>query len=373
MTDVLILDAVRTPVGRADGVLAALQVEELISSLINALLERNSLQAQSINEVIIGNAAGPGGNPARVGLLHAGLPMQVPGLTVDRQCGSGLEAINLGARLIQSGAAQCVLAGGVESVSTSPKRPRSRFSPEHIGDPDMGIAAENVAKRYQISRQRQDQLAFRSHQNAVASSRAGDFADEIIPQQTLEHRVLEDECPRDDCSLERLARLPPVFLEGGSVTAGNTCPINDGAALVLLMSAELAQESAMTAVSANRRRQPLYFIDAETTGVDPNYLGIGPVPAVQALLARQQLHVDDLGRIEFNEAFAAQVLASTDALGLPLDKVNVGGGALALGHPYGASGAILVTRLFHGLADGATGLATLGAAGGLGTATLFRR
>lgn len=373
MSDVLILDAVRTPIGRAYGRLAELSVETLISSLITALLTRNTLAGDCIDEVIVGNAAGPGGNPARVGLLEAGLPLAVPGMTVDRQCGSGLEAINLAARLIQSGAAQCVLAGGVESVSTSPKRPRSRFSPESIGDPDMGVAAENVALRYRINRDRQDQLALRSHQNAIAAIKAGEFSNEIISQSTSSDIIDADECPRRDCSLEGLSRLSSVFLEGGTVTAGNTCPINDGAALVLMMSKARAVQLLADGRRAQSDYRPLQFIDAETAGVDPNYLGIGPVPAVRALLARQALHVDDLSRIEFNEAFAAQVLACIDELDLPIDRVNPDGGALALGHPYGASGAILVTRLFHGLADGAVGLATLGAAGGLGVATIFRR
>lgn len=373
MTKVWVVDAVRTPVGRAQGVLAELQVETLLSSLISALLNRNKLTGKSIDEVIVGNAAGPGGNPARVGLLAAGLPLSVPGMTVDRQCGSGLEAINLAARLIQSGAVHCVLAGGVESVSTSPKRRRSRFAPDEIGDPDMGVAAENVAVRYRIGRERQDQLALRSHQNAVAAVAADRFIDEIVPQSTRSRSIDNDECPRADCSLAGLSRLPPVFVENGTVTAGNACPINDGAALVLMMSEEKAKQSGAVSSSAQPRRSLLTFIDAETTGVDPNFLGIGPVPAVRTVLDRQSLGTDDLNRIEFNEAFAAQVLACVDQLALPLDKVNVDGGALALGHPYGASGAILVTRLFHGLAEGGIGLATLGAAGGLGVATLFRR
>lgn len=365
MNKAYIIDAVRTPIGRVGGALASVSVEHLLAPLIQALLQRNQLAPAAIDEVVIGNAAGPGGNPARVALLQAGLPVSIPGLTVDRQCGSGLEAINLAARLIQSGAASCVLAGGVESASLAGDRPRSRFAPAHIGDPDMGIAAENVARRFAISRERQDEFALRSHQRVVALQTAGAYRNEIVPIETGGLRVEQDECPRADCTREALARLPTVFDDKGTVTAGNACPVNDGAGLVLVVS-----EAFLTGPKA---QAALQFVDALAAGVDPNFLGVGPVPAVASLLRRQQLTAEDIDLVEFNEAFAAQVLASMDLLRLPSQRVNPNGGALALGHPYGASGAILVTRLLHTPELGRYGLATLGIGGGLGLATLFRR
>jgi acetyl-CoA C-acetyltransferase len=234
----------------------------------------------------------------------------------------------------------------------------------------MGEAAENVAERYKISRGDQDRYALSSHQKAVASQEEGRFTSEITPvhwkTKAGDQLITDDECPRRKTSLEKLACLSPVFREGGTVTAGNACPINDGAALILIMSQEKAQALGLSPV--------LEFVDATVAGVDPNYLGIGPVPAVQKLFQRQGLTAQDLAYVEFNEAFASQVLASLRALHIPEEKVNWGGGALALGHPYGASGAILVTRLMAEASNfrGKLGLATLGIGGGLGLAALFR-
>jgi len=366
MIDAWVVDAVRTPIGRVDGALAGVPVERLLAPLIKALLQRSGVDAHEIDEVIVGNAAGPGGNPARVAALQAGLPISVPGVTVDRQCGSGLEAINLAARLIQSGAARCVLAGGVESASVAGDRPRSRFAPDHIGDPEMGVAAENVAQRYGISRRRQDEFALRSHQRVIAQQDRQAYREEIVAIADAAQPVDTDECPRRRTSLDSLAALPPVFSEHGTVTAGNACPINDGAALVLMVADDMRGR-----ISHTVRTSALKFIDAASAGVDPNLLGIGPVPAVNTVLQRQQILAVDIDLIEFNEAFAAQVLACVDQLELPIDRVNPNGGALALGHPYGASGAILVTRLLHTLTAGQRGLATLGIGGGQGLATLF--
>lgn len=378
MTEAVIVMAKRTPIGRMGGVLSTLEPEALLAPLIRQLLSETGIADERVDDVIIGNVVGPGGNIARVAALAAGLPVSVPGVTIDRQCGSGLEAINLAARLIQSGAGDIYLAGGVESTSRAPWRmrkpqtltgvpelyTRASFTPAAYGDPEMGIAAENVARACEISREAQDVYALHSHEKAVRSQQTGRFKQEIVPIQASGKWIYEDECPRTDTSLDKLAQLRPVFLEGGTVTAGNACPINDGAALALIMSAEKCRELKLQPV--------LHVVDARVVGVDPQYLGLGPVPALRSLLQRQQLTVDDLDVVEFNEAFAAQVLGSLQELGIPLDKVNPAGGALALGHPYGASGAILVTRLCAEMLykPFKRGVAMLGVGGGLGMATL---
>ncbi|HYE00376.1 MAG TPA: thiolase family protein [Alphaproteobacteria bacterium] len=378
-----IVAARRSPVGRMGGALRDLPVEALAAPVLRAVVEDAGLDPAGIDEVMLGNAAGPGGNVARLSLLQAGLPLDVPGVTIDRQCGSGLEAVNLAAALIASGAADCVLAGGVESTSTAPwraERParpgglprfygRARFAPDAIGDPEMGVAAENVARACGIDRARQDAYALASHAKAVAAQDAGRFDREIVPLPTGGGLVHRDECPRRDTSLEKLARLPAAFVPGGTVTAGNSCPLNDGAAIVAVVSAR--RWAALGRPPALRVRA------TAAAGVDPNLLGLGPVPAVERLLRRSGVERGAINLVEFNEAFAAQVLASLDRLGLPESRVNRGGGALALGHPFGASGAILTVRLFSEMLDpkanAALGLATLGIGGGLGVATLVER
>lgn len=378
MRNAVIVAAKRTAIGKVGGMFRHVPPEELAGTVIRALLDEYPVPVESIDEVILGNSVGPGGNLARLSALTAGLPVEVPGVTVDRQCGSGLEAVILAARLIQAGAGDIYLAGGVESTSLAPWKlakplnhfkqfpevmPRARFSPLSVGDPDMGIAAENVAERFEITREDQDRFALNSHRKAVQAQKTGRFAGEIVPVRGR----AQDECPRPDTSLEKLAQLPPVFQEGGTVTAGNACPINDGAAVVLVMSEEKCRELDFVPVAR--------FVDAAVAGVDPNILGIGPVPAVKKLLARTGLTVDDIDLVEFNEAFASQVLASLRELQIPEEKVNLGGGAIALGHPYGASGAVLVTRLCSELRrkGGKYGLATLGIAGGLGLAMLLEK
>jgi acetyl-CoA C-acetyltransferase len=376
MNEAVIVTAKRTAVGKSGGMFKNIPPEQLTAPLIQHILEECHLDPLSINEVILGNAVGPGGNVARLCSLAAGLPVSIPAVTVDRQCGSGLEAINLAARLVQAGAGDIYLAGGVESTSLAPwklAKPaslhdpqgpqlfmRARFSPAEIGDPDMGLAAENVAEAYNISRQAQDEFAYQSQLKAVHSTENGLFADEIIPIKG--HTA--DQCPRKNLTLDRLGTLPPIFKENGTVTAGNACPINDGASIVLVMSLAKCKELGLKPV--------LRFVDAVSSGVDPNYLGIGPVPAVTRLLRRQNLAVNDLDIVEFNEAFASQVIASLQELHIPYEMVNRNGGALAIGHPYGASGAILMTRLYTEMKRDnlKRGLATLGIGGGLGLATL---
>jgi acetyl-CoA C-acetyltransferase len=378
MIEAVIVMAKRTPVGRMGGLLSTLEPEALLAPLIQHIVAETNLPKELIDDVIIGNVVGPGGNIARVAALEAGLPVSVPGVTVDRQCGSGLEAINIAARLIQSGAGEIYLAGGVESTSRAPWKmakpqtlmgvpqlyTRAHFTPSSYGDPDMGIAAENVARKYGISREEQDQYALKSHQKAVHAQQSDRFQQEIVPLQVEGQWVNTDECPRANTSLDKLQKLPPIFEEKGTVTAGNACPINDGAALLLMMSREKCQQLKLTPI--------LRVVDAQAAGVDPNYLGMGPVPAVQKVLKRQKLTVADLDIVEFNEAFASQVLASLNELQIPQEKVNLGGGALAIGHPYGASGAMLMTRLCAEMqhAPYQRGLATLGIGGGIGLATL---
>lgn len=378
----VVVAAYRTPIGRAFGALATVTAEDLLAPIIRRILAETAIAPEDIDDVLVGNAAGGGGNIGRLAALAAGLPVAVPGVAIDRQCGSGLEAIIMAARLIQAKAGACFLAGGVESVSTAPwrvERPkangalprfygRARFSPETVGDPDMGIAAENVAREFAISRERQDEFALRSHRLAVAAAEAGAFRPEIVGIATGHGLIERDECPRPTTSLEALANLRPVFLADGTVTAGNACPVNDGACLVLVMSRGMARRLGI--------EKGLAFIDSAAAGVDPNLLGIGPVASTKKLLQRQPgLSLSGVDAIEFNEAFAAQVLASLDQLAISSDAVNREGGAIALGHPFGASGAILVTRLYTQLvrsgAPGTTGLAMIGIGGGIGLTALF--
>ncbi|UOQ95415.1 thiolase family protein [Halobacillus shinanisalinarum] len=375
MKEVVIVKAKRTPVGRVGGVLSHIPPEKLMNPILKDLIQ--GLDPGEIDDVILGNVVGPGGNMARLSLLEAGLPMTVPGVTIDRQCGSGLEAINIAGRLVQAGAGDIYIAGGVESTSLAPwkvKKPdsihspkgpelytRARFSPESIGDPEMGEAAENVAEHYGVTREEQDEFAYRSHLKAVNAQSEGVFDKEIVPKDGIR----TDECPRPNTSLAKLSTLKPVFKQGGTVTAGNACPMNDGAAAVLIMSLEKCRKLGLKPLAR--------FVDSTSVGVDPHLLGIGPIPAVKKLWERQHLTEKDIDLVEFNEAFASQVIASLKSLEIPYEKVNRSGGALALGHPYGASGAILVTRLVSELAGSSLkrGIVTLGIGGGMGLATLF--
>lgn len=381
MNEAVIVMAKRTPIGKIGGSLSTLEPEQLVAPLIRYMVEATQLDPNEINEVIIGNVVGVGGNIARRSALEADLPVSVPGVTIDRQCGSGLEAINIAGCLIQSGSGDVYLAGGVESTSRAPWKmakpstlmgvpqlyTRAPFTPAIYGDPDMGIAAEYVASKYHISREAQDEYALQSHRKAIYAQQTGRFAQEIIPLYVQEQWITTDECPRADTSLEQLSRLPAVFLETGTVTAGNSCPLNDGAAIVLMMSRQKCEQLKLQPI--------LKFVDAQSAGVDPNELGIGPIPAVQKVCGRQQLTIEDIDVVEFNEAFSAQVLACLQALNIPHSKVNLGGGALALGHPYGASGAILITRLCNEMSNQPyhKGLATLGIGGGIGLATIVEK
>ena len=364
MKKAVIIDAKRTVIGKKDGYFKGVRAESLAAAVIKEIIKANHVPAEAISDVILGNTVGPGGNIARLSALTAELPLSVPGVSVDRQCGSGLEAVNLACRLVQSGAGDIYIAGGTESVSTSAYTKRARFSPDAIGDPDMGVGAENVAEHYRISREKQDEYALLSYKRTIDSIERDRFNNELVEMNGV---PLTDEGIKEFKAINRIIkRARPVFKENGTVTAANSCGLNDGASVVLIMTEEKAKELNLT--------PKLTFVDAVTAGVDPNLPGIGPVPAVRALLQRNNLSIEDIDVFELNEAFAAQVVASAQELNILWDKLNKGGGAIAFGHPYGASGAILVASLLRemGTKD-RYGAATLGIGGGLGIATLFER
>jgi acetyl-CoA C-acetyltransferase len=365
----VIVAARRTPIGTAGHALAGFRASDLAAAVVAELAA--GLGDVPVREVVLGNCMGPGGDVARVAALQAGLPVTVPGLTVDRQCGSGLAAIALAVAQLRAGEAGAVLAGGVESASTAPWRmwpprgdaapvryERAPFAPSDVGDPDMGPAAELVAREHGIGRAAQDAYAARSHARAVATQQAGGFAAELVPVAGLDH----DERPRPKLTVERLARLRGAFEPGGAVTVGNSCGINDGAAAVTLVDAGTHRELGVPG---------LRVLATATAGVDPNRPGLGIVPAARQALDRAGLGLDDVDVIEFNEAFAGQVLACCAELELDPERVCREGGALALGHPWGASGAVLAVRLFSQLVRGGagrTGLAAIAVGGGQGVA-----
>ncbi|WP_456506536.1 thiolase family protein [Arthrobacter sp. TE12232] len=378
----MIIAARRTPLCRANGTLKKLRSHELLAPVLRTLLSDAGagLTPDSVTDVVIGNAVGGGGNVARLAALEAGLPVTVPGVTVDRQCGSGLDAIVLASRLVAAGGSGVYLAGGVESISTAPLRAhrnedgsadyysRAQFAPLSLGDPDMGVAAENVAACYGISRDRQDAFALSSHRRALAAAAAGRFDGELVPVAAQSGAaVAADDGPRPTLGPALMARFPPVFAAGGTVTAGNSCFDADGAAAVIITSVERARQLGAP--------DGLLVLATETAGVAPHLLGIGAAAAAGRLLAAHGLTSKDLGLVEFNEAFASQTLACLDQLGIDPERANLDGGALALGHAYGASGAVLVTRLLaqarRSREPGQLALAMISIAGGMGTAALL--
>lgn len=365
----VIVAAARTPIGTAGGALADLVAHDLAAPVLASVYADLGL----LDEVFLGNCMGPGGNVARVACLAAGLGEGVPALTVDRQCASGLAAIVAGADAAVARGGT-VIAGGVESASTAPWRmwpaidggepqryAKAPFAPAGWADPDMGRAAEDIARLRGISRQRQDEYAARSHERAVESQRSGAFETEIIPVAGL----AQDERPRAGFTAERISRFPPAFAEGGSVTAANSCGINDGAAAVAVVPDD-----------GRRNLSGLRVLSSVTVGVDPALPGLAIVPAVRKALALAGTSIADLDVIEFNEAFASQILACCDELGIDDARVCLQGGALALGHPWGASGAILAVRLLSQLVHqdaGRLGLAAIAAGGGQGVAMVVER
>ncbi|HEY9684128.1 MAG TPA: thiolase family protein [Oculatellaceae cyanobacterium] len=399
MTEVVIVDAVRTPIGRYGGALKDVRPDDLAALAVSELLKRNGkLPVDEIEDVLLGaaNQAGEDNrNVARMAVLLAGLPVTVAGGTVNRLCGSGLMAINLAASAIQTGAGDIYIAGGVESMSRAPLvmgKPDAAFPRgdqklfdttlgwRFINDKlsalhhpySMGETAENVAEKYKVTRESQDEFAFRSQQKYKSAHDAGRFKDEIVPvplpvkkKGVAPEPFSVDEHPRPETQLSDLAVLKPVFRKDGSVTAGNSSGINDGSSAVLLMSGERAKSLGMTPIAK--------IVSQAVAGVDPAVMGIGPVPASRKALQRAGLKVADLDLIELNEAFAAQSLACISELQLDAAKVNVNGGAIALGHPLGCSGSRILTTLVHEMKRrGARhGLATMCIGVGQGIATVI--
>lgn len=375
----VIIAARRTPVCPVNGALRNLRAHELLAPVLRALVDGLELDPASVADVVIGNAVGGGGNVARLALLDAGLPATVPGITVDRQCGSGLDAIALAARLVAAGGSEVYLAGGVESTSTAPMRAnrtddgglkfyrRAQFVPADFGDPDMGVAAETVAAEYGVGRDRQDEFALASHKKALTAIREGRFEAELVPMDTAAGPVSVDAGPRSGLTPAIMARFPAAFVPGGTVTAGNSCFDADGASAVVITSLQRARELGAP--------DGLLVRGTATAGVDPQLLGIGAVPAARQVLAGAGVSAGDVELVEFNEAFASQTLACLDQLAIEPARVNLDGGALALGHAYGASGAVLVTRLLaqarRTANPGALALAMISMAGGMGTAALL--
>jgi acetyl-CoA C-acetyltransferase len=373
-TGSVVVAAARTPLGTAGRSLARCTAADLGAAVLRAAADRAAaLGGPPPTEVVLGNCMGPGGDVARVASLQAGLGVGVPALTVDRQCASGLAAVTTADALLRT-APGLVLAGGVESASTAPWRSwppaepgaapvryeRAPFAPAELGDPDMGVANDLFAEAHGVSRAAQDEYAARSHARAHATSVAGGFDAELVPVAG----VARDERPRPGLTVERLARLRPAFRPGGTVTAGNSCGVNDGAAVVALVDA-----STHAALGCPGLR----VVATATAGCDPNRPGEGLVPATGLALDRAGLGLDDLDVVELNEAFAGQVLACCAQLGLAPERVCPEGGALGLGHPWGASGAVLLVRLFSQLVLGGRGrygLAAIAAGGGQGVAVV---
>lgn len=391
MTKVLLAAAYRTPIGVFGGAFKDVPAYELGATLIKHIIEETHIDPSDIDEVIIGNVlqAGQGQNPARIAAMKGGLPESVPSFTVNKVCGSGLKSIQLAYQSIVAGDNDIVIAGGMENMSQAPMLVnQGRFgfkmgnqtmvdSMVYDGLTDvfnqyhMGITAENLVQQYDISRQEQDQFAVESQQKALAAQQSGAFDSEIVPVAIPQRKgdpiiVSEDEGVRHDASLEKLSRLRPAFKKDGSVTAGNSSGINDGAAMMLVMSEEKAQELNIT---------PLAVIDAFSShGVDPAVMGIAPVGSVEKVLKRSNKVAEDIDIFELNEAFAAQSIAVDRELQLPKEKVNVKGGAIALGHPIGASGARVLVTLLHQLNDdNKTGLASLCIGGGQAIATVVSK
>lgn len=384
MKEAVIVSAVRSAVGRgkSDGSLATVHPIDLSAEVMKAAVTKAGIDPAIIEDIQWGCAmpeASQGLNVARLSMLRAGFPVEVSAATINRFCSSGLQSVAYAAQAIISGMNEVVLAGGVEMMSQVPMSGyHTRLHPElteaYIG---MGFTAERVAERWGISRADQDAWALRSHQKALEAQARGAFDEQIVPipvkkvhwkgskKQVEEVLFAKDELPRADTSLERLAKLKPAFKEGGSVTAGNASPYSDGAAALLVMSADRAKELSLKPLAR--------FVSFATGGVDPEIMGVGPIKAVPKALAKAGIILDDLKLIEFNEAFAAQVLAVMQELEMNPDKVNVNGGAIALGHPLGATGAKLTTQLIHelGKRGGGLGMVTMCIGGGMGAAGVF--
>lgn len=390
MTDIVIASAARTPVGSFNGAFAGLSAHALGQVAIEAALTRAGINGSDVDEVILGQilSAGAGQNPARQAAVNAGIPVERTAFGINQLCGSGLRAVALAAQQIATGDATIVVAGGQESMSQAPHAAQMRAGTKMGGlemvdtmlkdglwdafhGYHMGNTAENVAQKFQLTRQEQDEFAFNSQRKAGEAMKAGRFKDEIAPV-TIKGRkgdvvVSEDEYPRPDTSMEILGKLRPAFAKDGTVTAGNASGINDGAAALVVMSAAEAEKRGIKPLAR--------IVSWATAGVDPSIMGTGPIPASRRALEKAGWTIADLDLIEANEAFAAQACAVNKDLGWDTDKVNVNGGAIALGHPIGASGARVLTTLLYEMQrrDAKKGLATLCIGGGMGVAMCVQR
>jgi len=393
MQDAVIVSGVRTPIGRFGGAFKDVSASELGSLAIKAALEQANIRPDQVDEVVLGNAlqTAEAGYAARLASLGAGIPAEVPTIAINRQCSSGLEAINMAALMVKSGEVEIAVAGGIENMSQSPYLIgyKARFDGLGMGDGaltdslvkglgcpvnlyHMGVTAENVAERFGVSREDQDELAAISHQRAVAAIKDGRFERQITPVAVPQRRgdpiiVSQDEGPREDSTVERLAQLSPVFKKDGTVTAGNASSINDAAAMVVIMSAEKAAELGI--------KPRMRFHTRGVAGVEPAIMGIGPVPAIRKALGKAGMTLDEIGLIELNEAFASQALYCIRELNLDVAKTNVNGSGISLGHPVGATGAIMTVKLMEEMESRGDelGLVTMCVGGGQGVATIFQR
>ncbi len=398
MREAVIVEAIRTPMGRHGGILKSMRTDDLAAYVIGKLVAKTGIDKEDLEDVYFGctNQAGEDSrNVARNASLLAGLPYTIPGVTVNRLCGSGLEAINQAGRAIETDHGDLFIAGGVESMTRGPWVIAKPANPFQRGDATLydsslgwrfpnrrmaelyslinnGETAENVAEKYQISRQDQDAFAYGSHQKALRAQSSQRLKDEIVPVEIPQRKgqplVCDtDEGPRPDTSLEKLAALQPSFKKGGSVTAGNSSPLSDGAAALLVTTVKKAEQLKLKPMAR--------IVASAAAGVHPNYMGIGPIPATQKALKRAGLTIGQIDLVELNEAFASQVLACARELEIDLEKLNVNGGAIALGHPLGCSGARIMTTLVHELKKrgGRYGLATMCIGVGQGIATVVER
>ncbi|MBQ7114138.1 MAG: acetyl-CoA C-acetyltransferase [Clostridia bacterium] len=386
--EIVIAGACRTALGKFGGSLSGVPAVELGAIVIKEAINRAGIKPEDVDEVLMGNVlqAGLGQSPARQAAVKAGIPVEVPALTVNNVCGSGLKVVNMAAAMIEAGDAEVMVVGGMENMSAAPyAMPQGRFGYrmnngtlvdimindglwDAFNNYHMGITAENVAEQYGVTREMQDEFAAWSQQKCEAAQKAGKFDEEIVPvpvkvkKEIVEFKV--DEFPRQGVTAEGLAKLKPAFKKDGTVTAANASGINDGAAALVIMTAEKAKELGVKPMAK--------FVAGASAGVDPSIMGVGPIYATRKVLAKANMTIDDLDLIEANEAFAAQSVAVANELGLDKAKVNVNGGAIAIGHPIGASGCrILVTLLYELKHSGKkTGLATLCIGGGMGVATI---
>jgi acetyl-CoA C-acetyltransferase len=393
MNDAVIVSGARTPVGRFGGAFKDVSAPDLGAIAIKAAIERAGISPDMVDEVVLGNAiqAAEAGYAARLASLKSGIPHETPTIAVNRQCSSGLEAINMAAQLVRTGEAEIVVAGGTENMSQVPFliEYRARFDGLRMGNSQlvdglteglgcpvnryhMGVTAENVAERFSVSRSDQDELALISHHRASSAITQGRFSDQITEVSVPQRRgdaviVTEDEGPRADTTIEGLANLRPVFKKDGTVTAGNASSINDGSAAVVMMSATKAADLGL--------KPRMKWHTRGIAGVEPAVMGTGPVPAVEKAMKKSGMSVDDIDVIELNEAFASQALYCIRELDLDIDRTNINGSGISLGHPVGATGAIMTVKLMEEMerSDSSTGLVTMCVGGGQGVATIFER